>query len=130
MNRCAFVKADGERCRAAAQEGYARCYNHREDTRQARTAAASRGGRTGGNGRPGEPGRTGREVGALKRQLQKIADAVLDGAVSHGQAAVAVQALNAKARVLELERRWQELGEVEEKLLELERRLEALGRPS
>ena len=130
MNRCAFVKADGGRCRARAQEGYDRCYNHREDTREARAAAAARGGRTGGNGRAGAPSPAGREVGALKRQLQQIADGVLDGAVLHGQAAVAVQALNAKARVLELERRWQELGEVEEKLLELERRLEALGRAS
>jgi hypothetical protein len=69
-------------------------------------------------------------MGALKRQLQKIADGVLDGAVPHGQAAVAVQALNAKARVLELERRWREIGEVEEKLSDLERRLKALGRAS
>jgi hypothetical protein len=69
-------------------------------------------------------------MGALKRQLQRIADGVLDGAILHGQAAVAVQALNAKARVLELERRWKEIGEVEEKLLDLERRLKALGRAS
>ena len=55
---------------------------------------------------------------------------MLDGTVLHGQAAVAVQALNAKARVLELERRWREIGEVEEKLLELERRLKAPGRAS
>ena len=130
MNRCAFVKADGGRCRVRAQEGYAHCYNHREDTREARAAAASRGGRTGGNGRSGAPSPAGREIGALKRQLQKIADGVLDGAVPHGQAAVAVQALNAKARVLELERRWREIGEVEEKLLDLERRLKALGQAS
>ncbi len=130
MNRCAFVKADGGRCRARAQEGYARCYNHREDTREARAAAASKGGRAGGNGRSGDPDGAGREIGALKRQLQSIADGVLDGAVLHGQAAVAVQALNAKARVLELERRWREIGEVEEKLLELERRLKALGQAS
>jgi hypothetical protein len=71
LNRCAFVKADGERCRARAQEGYARCYNHREDTREARAAAASKGGRTGGNGRSGAPSPAGREIGALKRQLQK-----------------------------------------------------------
>ena len=130
MNRCAFVKADGGRCGARAQEGYARCYNHREDTREARAAAASKGGRTGGNGRSGAPSPAGREIGALKRKLQKIADGVLDGAVLHGQAAVAVQALNAKTRVLELERRWKQLGEVEEKLLELERRMKAAGRAS
>lgn len=98
--------------------------------REARAAAASKGGRTGGNGRSGAPSPAGREIGALKRQLQKIADGVLDGVVLHGQAAVAVQALNAKARVLELERRWRELGEVEEKLLELERRLKNPGRAS
>ena len=55
---------------------------------------------------------------------------MLDGAILHGQAAVAVQALNAKARVLELEWRWREIGEVEEKLLDLERRLKALGQAS
>jgi hypothetical protein len=42
---------------------------------------------------------------------------------------VAVQALNAKARVLELERRWKALGGVE-KLQDLERRLKALGQAS
>ncbi len=41
-----------------------------------------------------------------------------------------MQALNAKARVLELERRWREIGEVEEKLQDLERRLKALGQSS
>ena len=129
MDRCAFVKADDGRCRARAQEGYARCYNHRQDTREARAAAASKGGRAGGNGRSGDPRLAGREMGALKRQLQRIADGVLDGAILHGQAAVAVQALNAKARVLELERRWKALGGVE-KLQDLERRLKALGQAS
>ena len=130
MNVCTFIKEDGERCKARAQDGYACCYNHREDTKEARRVAASKGGRAGGNGRSGAPARADREIGALKRQLQKIADGVLDGAVLHGQAAVAVQALNAKARVLELERRWKELGEVEEKLIELERRLETPRRMS
>ena len=128
MNRCAFIKADNERCKARAQEGYAYCYNHREDTKVARRAAASKGGRIGGNGRSGNPARAGREISALKRQLQAIVDGVLDGVVLQGQAAVAVQALNAKARVLELERRWKEIGEVEEKLQDLERRLEIPGR--
>jgi hypothetical protein len=94
----------------------------------ARRAAASKGGRIGGNGRSGNPARAGREISALKRQLQAIVDGVLDGVVLQGQAAVAVQALNAKARVLELERRWKEIGEVEEKLQDLERRLEIPGR--
>lgn len=67
MNRCAFTKADGERCKARAQEGYACCYNHREDTQEARRVAASRGGRAGGNGRPGDPGRANREIATLKR---------------------------------------------------------------
>ena len=129
MNRFASVKADGGRCRFRAQGGYAHCYNHREDTREARAAAASRGGRAGGNGHSPDSEGPGREMGALKRQLQERADGVLDGAILHGQAAVAVQALNAKARVLELERRWKALGGVE-KLQDLERRLKALGQAS
>ena len=55
MNRFASVKADGGRCRFRAQGGYAHCYNHREDTREARAAAASRGVGPGGTAIPPTP---------------------------------------------------------------------------
>jgi len=91
------------------------CAAHHPETQAARRTGAKWGGRSGG--------KASSELAALKRQLQEITDRVLDGATPHGQAAVAVQALNAKARVLEIERRWRELGEVEERLDALEQRL-------
>ena len=121
MSRCSFIGADGARCGRTVSDSKAYCYSHDPGRAEERSRNAKRAGKTGGKGRP-KP--VDKELIDLKRQLQAIADGVLEGVVLQGQAAVAVQALNAKARALELERRWKEVGEVEEKLLDLERRLE------
>jgi hypothetical protein len=120
MRHCAFIKADGARCERIVGDGSEYCYSHDPGRAEERYRNAKKAGKTGGRGRP-KP--VGEDLDDLKRQLQTIADGVLDGAVLQGQAAVAVQALNAKARVLELQRRWRELGEVEERLEALEHRL-------
>jgi hypothetical protein len=44
--QCAFVKADGSRCRARALAGKDRCFFHSEATAGARTEARKRGGKT------------------------------------------------------------------------------------
>jgi hypothetical protein len=120
MSRCSFIKANGARCERTVSDGFAYCYSHDSSRAEERSRSAKKAGKTGGRGRskPVE-----QELVDLKRQLQAIADGVLDGAVLQGQATVAVQALNCLARVLELERRWKELGSVEERLAELEQRL-------
>ena len=104
MSTCVAIKRDGEPCRARAQEGYEYCYNHRPDTADARREVASRGGRAGGNGRTSAiAGAT--ELADVRREVREVAGGVLDGSISTARAAVAIQALNALARVMELERR-------------------------
>jgi hypothetical protein len=120
MRRCSFIKADGARCERIVGDGSEYCYSHDPSRAEERYRNAKKAGRAGGKGRP-KP--IEEDLDDLKRQLQTIADGILVGEVLQGQAAVAVQALNAKARVLELQRRWRELGEVEERLDALEHRL-------
>jgi hypothetical protein len=121
MSRCSFIRADGARCERTVSDGYEYCYSHNPSRAEERSRNAKKAGKTGGKGRakPVE-----QELIDLKHQLQKIADGVLGGAVLQGQATAAVQALNCLARILELQRRWRELGEVEERLDALEQRLE------
>jgi hypothetical protein len=120
LRRCSFIKADGARCERTVADGSEYCYSHDPNRAEERYRNARKAGKTGGRGRskPVEE-----ELVDLKRQLHVIADGVLNGAVPQGQATVAVQALNCLARVLELQRRWRELGEVEERLDALEHRL-------
>jgi hypothetical protein len=120
MSRCSFKKADGTRCERTVSDGSEHCYSHDPARAEERYRNAKKAGRTGGRGRS-KP--VDEELVDLKRQLQAIADGVLGGAVSQGQATAAVQALNCLARALELQRRWRELGEVEERLDALEHRL-------
>jgi hypothetical protein len=122
--RCEGITKAGERCRLEATHA-SYCYQHAPETADERHRRASKGGRAGGNDRGRASGNS--EVSALKGQLQEIADGVLDGDVPRERATVAVQALNALARVLELERRWLETDELEEKLRALEDRLGLRG---
>lgn len=130
--RCAGFKRDGTRCSATVTGPSDYCWYHDEAHAAERKRLASRAGR--GSGRGSFAGGSG-EIAGLKAQLQDIADGVLDGSVLQGRGAVGVQALNALARVLELERRWRELGEVEARLDALEQRLAgpsgraSVGRP-
>ncbi len=111
--QCAFLKDGGGRCRGIAIRGSDLCAAHDPTTQERRRQGAVRGGKT----RPG----AAEELRDVKRQLQNIADGVLTGEVATGRAAVAVQALNAKARVLEIERRSLRVAELE---AELDRLLE------
>jgi hypothetical protein len=120
MRRCSFIKADGARCERTVSDGFEYCYSHDPGRAEERYRNAQKAGKAGGRGRP-KP--VDEELVDLKHQLQTIADGVLEGAVPQGQATAAVQALNCLARVLELQRRWKELGEIEERLDALEHRL-------
>jgi len=131
--RCTGITKGGSRCKLAATRS-SFCYQHSPETAAERSLRASRGGRAGGNGRAsrspvGSPigSSAGPEIEDLKARILEAADAVLAGTLERGRAAVGVQAYNALRATLELERRWRELGEVEERLRVLEERLE---RPS
>jgi hypothetical protein len=94
--------------------GYPTCYGHRPDLAAERRRNASKGGKRGGRGRPAS------ELAGVRGQLQEMADKVLSGELDRAAAAVAGQLLNVKLRALELERRWRELTELEERIAALE----------
>ena len=110
--QCAGIKRDGGRCTVVVNGPNDYCYQHDPSRADERRRNASRAGST----------KPSREIAALKAQLQEIADGVIAGSILQGRGAVAVQALNAKSRVLELERRILETQELEERLARLEMR--------
>jgi hypothetical protein len=95
------------------------CLGHDPNQADARRRRAAKGGKRGGRGRPAQ------ELADVKMQLQDLADLVLVGDVERADASVAGQLLNIKLRALETERRWKELGELEERMVALEATLEA-----
>ena len=98
MARCAGITRSGERCRLEATEG-SFCWSHAPETSGQRQDRARKGGKAGGNGRPRPRG----ELDDLKGQLSALYAGVLDGEVEPKRAAVAAQIANARARLLELE---------------------------
>jgi hypothetical protein len=119
MARCAGIKADGGRCGAQAMRNSQWCLGHDPNQADARRRRATKGGKRGGRGRPAL------ELAEVKGLLQELTDMVLSGEVERADAAVAGQLLNIKLRALETERRWKELGELEERMTLLEATLEA-----
>jgi hypothetical protein len=79
---------------------------------------ASKGGRSGGRGRPARSGAEG--VRDIKDLLKSLTDDVLSGEVERATTIAANQLLNTALRAIELERKWKELGEIEERLSALE----------
>jgi hypothetical protein len=98
------------------------CIGHDPAKAEARRRRARKGGKRGGRGRPAS------ELAAVKGQLQEMADRVVGGELDRGAAAVAGQLLNVKLRALEIERRWKETGELEERIQALEQRRDEGGR--
>lgn len=122
MTSCAAIKADGERCKGDAMPDAEWCYSHHPDHAEQRRRNASRGGKSGGRGR------SNKELWDLKKQLQNLADGILDGRVDRADGAVCGQLLNVKLRVLEQERRWRETQELEARLEAMESVLKGRGK--
>ena len=97
MSLCAGIKADGGRCGAQAITGNQWCFSHHPDYEEQRRRRASKGGRRGGRGRP-----VG-ELAALRVENAEIRRRLLEGGeegLAPNVAAVAVQRLNADARLI------------------------------
>ena len=125
MARCAGITGAGKRCRLDATEG-SFCWSHAPETAEQRRRRARRGGKAGGNGRSRPRG----ELEDLKGQLAALYAGVLGGDVESKRAAVAAQIANARARLLELESkldqlsgRWMSPGEALELIEVLEHSL-------
>jgi len=111
---CRATKRNGESCRAPATEPDGCCWAHSPAHSAKRSRITSRAGRS----------KPSRELTAIKVRLSGLVDDVLAERVNKGAAAVAGQLLNAHLRALELERKWKELGEIEERIVALEQRQE------
>ena len=113
--RCAFIKADSERCKGEAMGGAEWCYSHDPGRAEERRRNASRGGRAGGRGRADS------ELTAIKSQLVGLTERVLSGDLLPGPAAVANQLMNTRLRAIEQERKNKETAELEARIEALER---------
>ncbi len=115
MARCAGIKRDGGRCAAIVDGSF--CYQHDPARAEERRRAASRAGKS----------KPSRELASVKRQLQELADGVLDGGVDRAAAAVVGQLLNVLLRAVELGRKIKETEELEDRIEQLERAQEQRG---
>ena len=118
MSLCSGIRADGGRCKAQATRSSSFCIGHDPDRVDDRRRRASRGGKRGGRGRPQA------ELADIKKRLLALTDAVLDGEVDRGNAAVASQLLNTVIRAVGVELRVREQLELIDRVGELEEIIE------
>ncbi len=117
MPRCSATKRDGEPCRISVEPGVDLCWAHDPANREQRQRITSRAGKSKPN----------KELLSIKERLSALADGVLDGRTDKAVGAVASQILNVYLRALETERKWKELGEIEERISALEERARLQG---
>jgi hypothetical protein len=117
--RCAFIKADGQRCKGIAMGDAQWCYSHDPTRTEERRRNASRGGKRGGRGR------TNHELTGIKAQIEDLTRDVLAGDLETGRAAVANQLINTSLRAIEQERKNRETEDLEARIEALERASEA-----
>ena len=122
MAICSYLKPTGERCRAQPMRSEQWCYVHHPDLADRRQAASRKGGHRGGRGRPVA------ELQDVKRQLRKLADAVMAGEADRGDAAVAGQLLGTYIRAVSVEVKLKEVLEMEERIEALEQAREGGSR--
>ncbi len=110
MPRCCATKRNGELCRVSVEPGVELCWAHDPANREQRQRITSRAGKSKSN----------KELLSIKERLSTLADGVLEGSTDRAVGAVVSQILNVYLRALEQERRWKELGEIEDRLSTLE----------
>ena len=121
--RCAAITKGGSRCRLDATHG-SYCYQHSPETAEERRRNARKGGRAGGNGRSsGVP-----ELVRIKGEIRGVLSGVLSERVERGTGSVLFMGFNTLLRAVEIERKWRELDELEERIAALEARREVEGR--
>jgi hypothetical protein len=118
--RCAFIKADGQRCKGIAIGDAEWCYSHDPARAEERRRHASRGGRAGGRGRGDN------ELTAIKGLLEDLTNRVLQTEgytpINRGAAAIANQLINTRLRAIEQARRNKETEDLEVRVEVLERK--------
>ena len=115
VDKCAAKTRNGRPCRGLVRPGSDYCPAHDPARADDRRAAASKAARS----------KPGGESGALKEQLKKLAEDILARRVEPKAGAVVTQIANAYTRLLEFEKKFQELEEFGAKIAALEENLEA-----
>ena len=114
MAECAAITRNGQPCRGLVRAGNDYCPAHDPARQEARRRAASKAGRS----------RPGRELTEVKRDIRHVGDGVRDGSIESRVGAVVFQGYNTLLKTLDVERRWYETDQLEERLEELEAALE------
>jgi hypothetical protein len=117
MAKCSGITRAGTACKGIPIGGSQWCYVHHPDHAQERRRHGARGGKRGGRGRPVA------ELAALRSENAEIRRRLLEGgedALAPNVAAVAVQSLNADARLVVAALKAREQEELVERLEELE----------
>jgi hypothetical protein len=109
--KCGGFKRTGEPCTVTVEPPQLYCWWHDPSYSEERKRAASKGGKAKASPLTRE----------LHRQLETLAEDVANGDLAPYRAAVIVQALNARIRLLETERRIAEQEDLLARLEELER---------
>ena len=110
MARCSGTRRTGGQCTTIVKPPQTHCYQHDPERAGERSRNASRAARTKPN----------REIQHLKKRVGEVVEAVLDGTLDRGRAAVAIQGFNSLRGVLELERKVRELDDLEARIEQLE----------
>ena len=110
MRRCGDIKANGERCGRIVGPSQVYCYAHDPSNADKRRRDAAKAGRSTPN----------TELKEIKAAIKELTERVLSGGVETGPAAIANQLMNTRLRIIELERRWKEIGELEDRMQALE----------
>ena len=118
MPACGFIKPTGEVCKALPMKGEGWCYVHHPSYRERRRRDGSKGGKRGGRGRPVA------ELAALRAENADVRRRLLEGELLPNVAAVAVQSLNADARLVVAALKAREAEELEARIGELEAMME------
>jgi hypothetical protein len=106
MARCAANKPDGSPCERIVGASQTHCYAHDPSNADKRRRDAAKAGRSTPSA----------ELKEVKGLLKKLTQRVLAGELGTSQGAVANQLINTRLRAIELERRWKEVEELEERL--------------
>src|SRR5215212_8069129 len=114
MAKCSGITRAGTACKGIPADGSQWCYAHHPDHAQERRRHGARGGKRGGRGRPVA------ELAALRSENADIRARLLDDELAPNVAAVAVQSLNADARLILAALKAREQEELVERLEELE----------
>ncbi len=115
---CPATTRRGSPCTQTVEGAQTYCHHHDPERARERSRSASRAAKAKSNPL----------ARALHKQLVKLAEDVASGELAPYKAAVIVQALNTRIRLIETERRIQEQEDLLERLEELER-VRSGGRP-